>query len=305
MSSEQELRELAAQLQSSGGVPGSEPLRQFLKLCREVRAPNSELVARYGVMLLQHHRKALAEDELWLVHEQVATAALECGACPLAAQLIRAVLQRFPEDSVRAKRLQGMFYEAQGKVPRAEEFYHGIIEQQPTNQMIAKRLVAAARTKGDLPAAVEYLRTYLDHWMNDRDAWEELAELYLEMGLYRQAAFCLEEVLTLAPSEPNVAVRYADALLTLGGAANARTARAYYSRAVTLTQGRSARALYGLVACAAQLQGQQGGSSDAGSNPEAQELPGAAAAALVALYRERAPGKVPLVEALLKRQGLV
>jgi hypothetical protein len=74
------------------------------------------------------------------------------------------------------------------------------------------------------------------------------------MGLYRQAAYCLEEVLTLAPSEPNVVVRYADVLLTLGGAANARAARAYYSRAVTLTQGRSARALYGLVACAAQLQ---------------------------------------------------
>jgi hypothetical protein len=43
---------------------------------------------------------------VWLVHEQVATAALECGAFPLAAELIRAVLRRFPEDSVRAKRLQ-------------------------------------------------------------------------------------------------------------------------------------------------------------------------------------------------------
>jgi hypothetical protein len=74
------------------------------------------------------------------------------------------------------------------------------------------------------------------------------------MGLYRQAAFCLEEILTMAPSEPNTHVRYADVLLTLGGPTNARTARAYYSKAVTLTQGRSARALYGLVACAAQLQ---------------------------------------------------
>lgn len=74
------------------------------------------------------------------------------------------------------------------------------------------------------------------------------------MGLYRQAVFCLEELLTLAPGEPNLHVRYGDALLTLGGAANARTARAYYSKAVQLTGGRSARALYGLTACAAQLQ---------------------------------------------------
>jgi hypothetical protein len=43
---------------------------------------------------------------VWLVHEQVAVAALECGSVPLAAQLIKAVLQRFPEESMRAKRLQ-------------------------------------------------------------------------------------------------------------------------------------------------------------------------------------------------------
>lgn len=42
--------------------------------------------------------------------------------------------------------------------------------------------VAAARTKGDLPGAVEYLKTYLDFWMNDREAWEELTELYLEVN---------------------------------------------------------------------------------------------------------------------------
>lgn len=178
--------------------------------------------------------------------------------------------------------------------------------------------VAAARTKGDLPGAVEYLRTYLDFFMNDRDAWDELAELYLEvgrgvslpltwlcllasykedvsfaqrahiaavrrsvcslpaaellseanrltcgwrlvtrprqMGLYRQAAFCIEELLTMAPGEPHLHIRYGEALLTMGGPANARTARAHFSKAVALTHGRSARALYGLVACGAALQ---------------------------------------------------
>ncbi|KAI8465040.1 MAG: hypothetical protein J3K34DRAFT_473827, partial [Monoraphidium minutum] len=110
------------------------------------------------------------------------------------------------------------------------------------------------------------------------------------------------ELITLAPGEPNLHVRYADVLLTLGGPANARTARAYYSKAVALTRGRSARALYGLVACAGQL---QAGSSDAGAKPEAAELPAAAADALLRLYRDAAPAKVPLVEALLRRQGLM
>jgi len=125
------------------------------------------------------------------------------------------------------------------------------------------------------------------------------------MGLYRQAAFCIEELLSMAPGDPNLFIRYADVLLTLGGATNARTARAYYSKAVTLSQGRSARALYGLVACSVQLQGQQGQATDAAAKPEAQELPGAAAAALVQLYREQAPDKVGLVETLLQQQGVL
>ncbi|KIY98996.1 TPR repeat protein oca3 [Monoraphidium neglectum] len=324
MSAEEELHELQQRLQQfTASVAPRDDLRQFLKLSRDARVPNAELVARYGTQLLSHYRRGLSEEEVWLLHEQVATAALEVGATGLAAELIRAVLRRFPKESMRAKRLQGMFYEAQGNPEKAEGFYHEIIKEQPSNQTISKRLVACCRTKGDLPGAVEYLRTYLDYWMNDRSAWEELADLYLEvglpqqpllhpggsveagvMGLYRQAAYCLEELITMAPGEPNLHVRYADALLTLGGAPNARTARAYYAKAVQLTRGRSARALYGLAAAAAALQG-QAGQSDAGAKPEAQELPQAAGEALVRLYREQAPGKVPLVEALLRRQGVL
>lgn len=43
---------------------------------------------------------------MWLVHEQTASAALEVGALKLAAELIRAVLSRFPGDSARAQRLK-------------------------------------------------------------------------------------------------------------------------------------------------------------------------------------------------------
>lgn len=49
--------------------------------------------------------------------------------------------------------LQGMFYEAQGKIEKAEEFYHDIIQEQPTNQMIAKRLVGTV-TGSDAMLAV-------------------------------------------------------------------------------------------------------------------------------------------------------
>jgi hypothetical protein len=53
------------------------------------------------------------------------------------------------------------------------------------------------------------------------------------------------------------------------------------------------------------LQGQPGGPSDAASREAAEELPQAAGDALLRMYREQAPSKVPLVEALLKRQGVL
>lgn len=45
----------------------------------------------------------------------------------------------------------------------------------------AGRQVAVERTRGNVPGAIEASRHYLEHFGNDKDAWEELAELYLEV----------------------------------------------------------------------------------------------------------------------------
>ena len=55
--------------------------------------------------------------------------------------------------------------------------------------------------------------------------------------MHQQAAFCLEEVLLHQPAEVGRHLLYADTLYTLGGAANWRTARAYYSGAVCVCVG--------------------------------------------------------------------
>jgi hypothetical protein len=48
---------------------------------------------------------AAAAAPVWLLHEQVGIALLECGALQQALPLIKAVLMKFP-DSIRARRLQ-------------------------------------------------------------------------------------------------------------------------------------------------------------------------------------------------------
>lgn len=44
-----------------------------------------------------------------------------------------------------------MFYEAKGQVEKAEDFYHEIIKEMPTNQMISKRLVGAGPAPAPQP----------------------------------------------------------------------------------------------------------------------------------------------------------
>ena len=71
--------------------------------------------------------------------------------------------------------------------------------------------------------------------------------------MYRQAAFCYEELITFLPGSANYCIRYADILMTIGGQSHVRAARAYYSKAVALSQGKSVRALMGLLAAGAAL----------------------------------------------------
>ncbi len=62
-----------------------------------------------------------------------------------------------------------------------------------------------------------------------------------------EAAPCLSAIVPLA----NCCLRrYADILYTLGGNNNLKIARAYFAKAVELSGGTSARALWGVMLCA-------------------------------------------------------
>ena len=41
--------------------------------------------------------------------------------------------------------------------------------------------MAFEKTAGNLPAAIDLLRSYVDLYMTDKEAWEELAELYTQV----------------------------------------------------------------------------------------------------------------------------
>lgn len=51
----------------------------------------------------------------------------------------------------------------------------------PAPPLLLLLQVALERETGNLSEAIDVLVTYVDHYMNDREAWEELAECYLEV----------------------------------------------------------------------------------------------------------------------------
>lgn len=289
---------------------------------RDARHKNAEDVALYGSLLLKHHLpslRAASEEELWLLHEQTAVALLEVGALERAVPLIRAVLARWP-DSKRARRLQGMYYEAASQWDKAEAVYESMLDADPADEAATKRLAALARSRGDAAGAAAVLRAYLDHFQGDLQAWEELADLYCETGALKQAAFCLEEALLLTPGNPAAHLRYADLLYSLGGAEQCRTARAYYSKALQLSGGRCTRALVGLLAAtgggrdptagAVEMDECDGAGAAAAAAVATTDrealaaLPGTAAELLRATYADCAPAALrPLMEAMLVAQG--
>ncbi|KAK9863750.1 hypothetical protein WJX84_003356 [Apatococcus fuscideae] len=250
--------------------------RKYLKLVRELRRRDSENVAVYGSQLLRNHRSLLPQEELWQIHEQVAVAAMDVKSMDLAFSLVQAVRKRF-SDSARAERLTGMYFEGKGQLKEANEVYSRFQSEFPDHELLEKRKVAMERAKGNTVGAIGLLQKYVDTNQMDKDAWEELADLYLQGQMYAQAAHCLEELLLHQPSSISYLVQYADILYTMGGASssNYKTALTYYSAAIETSEGQSVRALYGACACAAQMAGAKARSQSAqATQPELATLAG-------------------------------
>ncbi|MQL98357.1 hypothetical protein Taro_031063, partial [Colocasia esculenta] len=210
-----------------------------------------------------------------------------------------------------AGHLEGMLLEAKGAWSDAEKAYARLLEENPLDQVIHKRKVAMSKAQGNIAASVEYLNKYLEIFMADYDAWRELAEIYVSQQMYKQAAFCYEELVLSQPTVPLYHLAYAEAsssffpvvLYTLGGLENLQTAKKYYASTIDLTGGRNTRALFGVCMCSFAISQLVKGRSK--EEEESSELQCLAAEALLKDYKSRAPEKFALLTTTLRNMKLV
>ncbi|KAG8649730.1 ER membrane protein complex subunit 2 isoform X1 [Manihot esculenta] len=238
---ETQLNMLESQVEHGGGGAW-----EYICLVKKLKVRRSDKVLKHGLSILNDPKKrsSLGPDE-WTLYEQMAIAAMDCQCLDVAKDCINVLQKRFPE-SKRVGRLEGMLLEAKGSWTEAEKAYTSLLEDNPLDQAIHKRRVALAKAQGNMSGAIEILNKYLEIFMADSDAWRELAEIYVSLQMYKQAAFCYEELILSQPTVPLYHLAYADVLYTLGGLENLQAAKKYYSSTIELTGGKNTRALFGI-----------------------------------------------------------
>lgn len=202
----------------------------MLRTRRPIRAPHKTV--QYGELVItQGGLSSVPDEELWSILEQVAIASIEVARFDLAELCISRLTSRFPA-SQRVVSLQGMLLEGQGNPSAAIQLYNDALESE-SSLIISRRRVAALKSLGDTQKVVEALNTHLDTFYTDPEAWQELAEVYANEGMYAQSAFALEEVLLQIPQNSFFHLKYAEILYTNGDMSKAYKA---YLRVLEMCQ---------------------------------------------------------------------
>lgn len=174
-------------------------------------------------MLLRRSPKAISSSplaalfsqpestELWIIYENLLLSCLRTGDEEAAHECIERLVNRFGEDNERIMAFKGLVQEAEASnkahLEKILKEYNDILAKNDTNIPITKRRISLLRALGRTSDAVSGLTALLDFCPVDAEAWSELADIYVEQGLYAQAIYSLEEVLVLAPNAWNMHAR--------------------------------------------------------------------------------------------------
>ncbi|GAA5988247.1 hypothetical protein JCM5350_007626 [Sporobolomyces pararoseus] len=191
-----------------------------------VRAPPE--VFELGQKLVESGWINKNSDQGWIVKEQLAVAALECGQLELASVLVDRLESEFPsKESQRILSLKGMLLEGKGDLDGARRVYEQRLKEKETDTLIRKRLISlhlsvplspSSRTDGlSRQEGIRLLVSYLDTFYIDAEAWLLLSKSYSELGFYEQALSAANHAVLLQPQNPFLLLWHAELVYTIGG----------------------------------------------------------------------------------------
>ncbi|XWW96611.1 hypothetical protein V2A60_004588 [Cordyceps javanica] len=161
-------------------------------------------------------------SDVWTIYENLLLACLRTGDDKAASDCLERIVIRFGPKDERVMALEGLTKEAKATnnndLEKILKEYEAVLKENDANVPIAKRKVALLRSMGKIPESIAALNTLLEFHTTDGEAWAELAELYLEEGLYAQAIYALEEVLVLQPNSWTTQARLGEVFLMAASA---------------------------------------------------------------------------------------
>jgi len=278
-----------------------EERRAELKQWREDNSRRSEEIIEHWESGVRDSVDSFG-DETWMTLEQVCIAAFDVFRPDIVDLCLNRLVDQFTVDSLRVRRLIAMQHEMREEWTEALEILDGIIETDEANSSARKRKVAIYVAQGDNQRAIQELTRYLKVFMSDQEAYMELCHLYVLEQDYKQAVFCMEELLLHNPHNHLYHQRIAEIRYTMGGFEQLELAKQYYSQAVKLAPS-NMRALYGLLLTTSQLAANS--KSNQGKKKEFAKVAFWTSKQISSRYNEQTRGnRLPVIEGLLSQLEL-
>ena len=134
-----------------------------------------------------------------------------------------------------------------------QRYKYMMINDQNDNESMKKyimfmKLSVDLNDKQTINDYIDLWNQYLEAFMNDPDAYNELAQVYLMVNEYDKAAFCLEELLLYSPNNYKVLNKLGDIYVSKNNAEDAKIGIKFYSRSIIIQP--TPRAFFGIQNCA-------------------------------------------------------
>ena len=167
------------------------------------------------------------------------------------------ILIKLLKDFGKEKKLLRMYGEEceidpkEGEIPM-RQYKSMMINDQNDNESMKKYIMYMKKTvdlnnKQTINDYIEMWDLYLEAFMNDPDAYNELSNVYLMVNEYDKAAFCLEELLLHSPNDYKILNKLGDIYSSKNNPVDARTAIKFYSRSILINP--TPRAFFGIQNC--------------------------------------------------------
>lgn len=203
-------------------------MKKILNSIIKGKMPFNELLLHTGMVLYSKQKDLLGEN-VYTVLEAIFHAAIENKRWHIARKAEQLLHDVFDKDP-KIMRNNYSMSSSLGLKSKALAQFKQLHEENLLDQDTRKRKIALLRSTDNIKDYVNELNNYIDIYPLDKEAWLELADVYMEYLNYEKALYCYEEVLILDPESLNNMMRIGELYYTIGNQPeNLVMARKYFS----------------------------------------------------------------------------